>query len=136
VAPITALLADLAVNPFSAPEAARLRALGLDTRALAAAAWHGAVLRIADQIVLAPDAAKRAADVVAGLPQPFTAAQARTALATTRRTLIPLLEHLDRVGLTRRLPDDRRQALGRVPQVHAVTSGDPQGCLARRRRSR
>jgi selenocysteine-specific elongation factor len=111
VAPITALLADLATNPFSAPEAARLRELGLDARSLAAAARHGAVLRIADQIVLAPDAALQAARVLAGLPQPFTAAQARMALATTRRTLIPLLEHLDRVGLTRRLPDDRRQAL-------------------------
>lgn len=108
VAPITALLADLALNPFSAPEAARLRALGLDSRALAAAARHGALLRLADQLVLAPDAAPRAARVLAGLPQPFTAAQARTALATNRRTLIPLLEHLDRAGLTRRLPDDRR----------------------------
>ncbi|MGH3660039.1 MAG: SelB C-terminal domain-containing protein, partial [Micromonosporaceae bacterium] len=30
------------------------------------------------------------------------------ALGTTRRVAVPLLELLDRQGLTRRLPDDRR----------------------------
>jgi selenocysteine-specific elongation factor len=106
--PVASVLADLAASPFSAPEAARLRELGLDNRALAAAARHGALLRIADQLVLAPGADAAAGRVLAGLPQPFTAAQARAALGTTRRTLIPLLEHLDRQQITRRLPDDRR----------------------------
>jgi selenocysteine-specific elongation factor len=106
--PVASVLAGLAASPFSAPEAARLRELGLDNRALAAAARHGALLRIADQVVLAPGADEAAGRVLAGLPQPFTAAQARAALGTTRRTLIPLLEHLDRQQITRRLPDDRR----------------------------
>jgi selenocysteine-specific elongation factor len=108
-APVAALLADLEKNPFSAPPAGRLRELGLDHRAVAAAARHGALLRIADQVVLAPGADAAAGRVLAGLPQPFTAAQARAALGTTRRTLIPLLEHLDRERITRRLPDDRRE---------------------------
>jgi selenocysteine-specific elongation factor len=107
--PVARLIADLRVQPFRAPEAGLLRELGLDVRALAAAARHGALLRLDDQIVLAPGADKRAAAVLAVLPQPFTAAEARKALDTTRRTLIPLLEHLDRVGLTRRLADDRRE---------------------------
>jgi selenocysteine-specific elongation factor len=34
--------------------------------------------------------------------------RARQALGTTRRTAIPLLEWLDRAGVTRRLADDRR----------------------------
>ena len=109
--PVAAVLADLAASPFSAPEAARLRELGLDNRALAAAARRGVLLRIADQLVLAPGADDAAGRVLAGLPQPFTAAQARAALGTTRRTLIPLLEHLDRQQITRRLPDDRRVVL-------------------------
>jgi selenocysteine-specific elongation factor len=46
--------------------------------------------------------------VLARLPQPFTTAQARQALDTTRRVAIPLLEYLDRACVTRRLPDDRR----------------------------
>ncbi len=108
---VASVLADLAARPFSAPEAARLRELGLDNRALATAARHGALLRIADQLVLAPGADAAAGRVLAGLPQPFTAAQARAALGTTRRTLIPLLEHMDRQQITRRLPDDRRVVL-------------------------
>ncbi|HET9895934.1 MAG TPA: selenocysteine-specific translation elongation factor [Streptosporangiaceae bacterium] len=109
--PVAAVLDDLAASPFSAPDAARLRELGLDHRGIATAARHGALLRIADQVVLAPGADVAAASVLAGLPQPFSAAQARAALRTTRRTLIPLLEHLDRQRLTRRLPDNRRTVL-------------------------
>jgi selenocysteine-specific elongation factor len=45
---------------------------------------------------------------LAGLPQPFTLREARRALNTSRRVIVPLLEHLDRAGLTRRLADDRR----------------------------
>ncbi len=99
---------DLAGQPFAAPEAARLRELGLDSRALAAAARAGLLLRVADQVVLAPGADREAARILAGLPGPFTAAEARQVLHTTRRVAIPLLEYLDRSGLTRRLPDDRR----------------------------
>jgi selenocysteine-specific elongation factor len=107
-AAVQLLRADLARQPFAAPEAARLRELGLDSRALAAAARAGLLLRIADQVVLAPGAETAAARILAQLPEPFTAAQARQALGTTRRVAIPLLEYLDRTGGTRRLPDDRR----------------------------
>ena len=91
-----------------APEAGRLRELGLDPRAIAAAARAGLLLRVTEQIVLAPGAKAQAARVLAGLPQPFTTAEARQALGTTRRVAIPLLEYLDRAGITQRLPDDRR----------------------------
>ncbi|MGI9007749.1 MAG: SelB C-terminal domain-containing protein, partial [Streptosporangiaceae bacterium] len=108
-AAVATLLADIADRPFDAPEAARLAELGLGKRDLAAAARHGALLRLADQVVLGPDAAERATAVLAGLDQPFTTSQARVALGSTRRTVIPLLEHLDRRRITQRLPDDRRQ---------------------------
>ncbi|HEY5356333.1 MAG TPA: selenocysteine-specific translation elongation factor [Streptosporangiaceae bacterium] len=109
LAAVRILRADLAQAPFAAPDAERLRKLGLDVRAIAAAARAGLLLRISDQIVLAPGADQAAAEVLATLPQPFTAADARQALGTTRRTAIPLLEYLDRAGITQRLPDDRRQ---------------------------
>ena len=48
-AAVRILLADLAAAPFSAPDAERLRKLGLDTRAIAAAARAGQLLRISDQ---------------------------------------------------------------------------------------
>jgi selenocysteine-specific elongation factor len=44
---------------------------------------------------------------LAGLPQPFTVAEAKRALGT-QRVVIPLLECLDREGTTRRPADDRR----------------------------
>jgi selenocysteine-specific elongation factor len=42
--------------------------------------------------------------------RPFSAGEAREALGTTRRTAIPLLEHLDRTGVTVRQGDRRRLA--------------------------
>jgi selenocysteine-specific elongation factor len=42
--------------------------------------------------------------------RPFAATEAKEALGTTRRTAIPLLEHLDRSGVTVRLGDLRRLA--------------------------
>jgi selenocysteine-specific elongation factor len=103
------LLADLAASPFRAPEAGRLKELGLDRKMLAAAQRAGLLLRVGPEIVLAPGAAAAAAGVLARLPQPFTTAEARQALGTTRRVAIPLLEYLDRTEVTQRLPDDRRR---------------------------
>jgi len=106
---VQTVLDDLAEAPFAAPDGERLRELGLDARALAAAARAGLLLRIADLIVLAPGADKEAARVLAELPQPFTTSQARQALTTSRRVAIPLLEYLDRARVTERLPGDLRR---------------------------
>jgi selenocysteine-specific elongation factor len=111
-AAVAALRGELARQPFAAPEAHRLRELGLDAKAVAAAARAGLLLRLTEQVVLAPGADQEAARILAQLPQPFTAAQARQVLGTSRRVAIPLLEYLDRSGATRRLPDDRRVLTG------------------------
>ena len=105
---VQAVLADLADAPFHAPDAERMRELGIDARSAAAADRAGLLRRLPGNILLAPDAPERAARILAGLPQPFTTSDARQALGTTRRVAIPLLEWLDRAGVTRRLPDDRR----------------------------
>ncbi len=117
LAAIQVLLADLAAAPFVSPDAGRLRKLGLDGRSIAAAVRAGELMRISDQVVLAPGADAAAATILAALEQPFTAAQARQALGTTRRTAIPLLEYLDSAGITERLADDRRlvRALSATP---------------------
>jgi selenocysteine-specific elongation factor len=107
-AAVRAVLTGLADAPFRAPEAERLRELGLDARAAAAAERAGLLFRLPGNILLAPGAPERAARILAGLPQPFTTSDARKALGTTRRVAIPLLEWLDRAGVTRRLADDRR----------------------------
>jgi selenocysteine-specific elongation factor len=105
---VATIEAELAATPFVAPDADRLATLGLGTRELAAAARADRLLRIADGIVLLPDALERAAEALAALPSPFTVSQARQALATTRRVAVPLLELLDREGITRRADDNTR----------------------------
>jgi selenocysteine-specific elongation factor len=107
-AAVQAVLDRLAEAPFSAPDSGRLQELGLDTRAAAAAERAGLLCRLPGNVVLGADAPDQAARILARLEQPFTAAEARQALQTTRRVVIPLLELLDREGVTRRLPDDRR----------------------------
>jgi selenocysteine-specific elongation factor len=106
---VQSILDALADDPFAAPDTERLRALGLDARALATAARVGLLLRIADLIVLAPGADKEAARLLAALEQPFTTSRARQALHTSRRVAIPLLEYLDRARVTERLPGDLRR---------------------------
>ncbi|NYH41128.1 selenocysteine-specific elongation factor [Micromonospora jinlongensis] len=104
--------AEYGDRPFRAPEADRLVDLGLGPREIGAAVRAGALLRLADNVVLLPDALDGAVRVLAGLPQPFTLSAARQALDTTRRVAVPLLELLDRRGATRRLPDDARIVVG------------------------
>lgn len=99
----------LAADPLDAPEVQQLRSLGLTTKVLGAAARKGYLLRLAGDIVVHPDALDHAYQLLAGLPQPFTMSEARAALGTTRRISMPLLEHLDKIGLTARLDNDRRQ---------------------------
>ncbi|MGW9193996.1 selenocysteine-specific translation elongation factor [Micromonospora chersina] len=103
--------AEYGDRPFQAPEAHRLADLGLGPREIGAAVRAGALLRLADNVVLLPGALDDAVRVLAGLPQPFTLSAARQALDTTRRVAVPLLELLDRQGATRRLPDDAREVV-------------------------
>lgn len=108
-AALDALVASLRAAPFDAPPADRLRSLGLSPQDLALLARGGHVLRLADGVVLLPGADDLAVNLLASLPQPFTTSEARTALGTSRRVVLPLLGHLDRTGRTVRLPDDRRR---------------------------
>jgi selenocysteine-specific elongation factor len=101
----------LAAEPFRAPEADELAGLKLGPRELAAAARAGRLTRIADGVVLGPDALDRAAGVLAALPQPFTVSEARRALGTSRRVAVPLLEQLDARRVTRRGADSTRTVL-------------------------
>ena len=111
-AAVQMVLDHLAGDPFAAPDAERLRELGLDAKALATAARAGLLLRVADLVVLAPGAAEQAAKLLWELDQPFTTSQARQALRTSRRVAIPLLEYLDRARVTDRLPGDLRRVRG------------------------
>jgi selenocysteine-specific elongation factor len=98
----------LAAEPFRAPEADELTELQLGARELAAAVRAGRLTKIADGVVLGPDALARATAILATLPQPFTVSEVRRALGTTRRVAVPLLEQLDARRVTKRGGDGTR----------------------------
>ncbi|MDO5683158.1 MAG: SelB C-terminal domain-containing protein, partial [Propionibacteriaceae bacterium] len=99
----------LAQQPFRAPERDDLSALGLGVPEIAAAVRLSRLIDLGEQIVLLPKAPALAMRELVKLPQPFTTSQARQALDTTRRVVIPLLEHLDAKGWTRRLDGTLRE---------------------------
>nr|WP_300345621.1 selenocysteine-specific translation elongation factor [Nesterenkonia sp.] len=110
-AAVAELERQLGQAPFLAPEADQLTALNVGEKELAAAERQGRLLRLGDGIVLLPSAPARAMKVLSQLDQPFTVSQARQALGTTRRTAVPLLEHLDARGWTRRIDSSRRHVV-------------------------
>ena len=103
--------ARLAEEPFAAPERPDLDAAGLGPREVAAAVRTGRLLRLPDDVLLLPSGPAMAMRVLAGLPQPFTLSEARQALGTTRRVAVPLLEHLDGRGWTRRVDGSHREVV-------------------------
>ena len=107
------LVGSLEAEPFAAPEQQGLLALGLGRRELGAAAAARAILLLPGDVALLPTAPHVAAERLRQLPQPFTLSSARQALGTTRRVAVPLLEHLDRIGVTERVDGDLRRV--RVP---------------------
>ena len=89
--------------PFAAPERDELTRLALGPRELAAADRMGRLVRVSADIVLAPAAIPLAVERLRTLDQPFTTSAARQVLDSTRRVVVPLLEHLDELGRTVRL---------------------------------
>ncbi len=118
-AAVEAVESELTQNPFAAPSVDRLVELGLDGRALGAAVRAGRLVKITESVVLLPGSEAAAAAILSSLPQPFSASEARDALQTTRRVVVPLLELLDRRRTTRRLTDDRREIVAVDPRHDA-----------------
>ena len=110
-ASVSLLEERLATDPFRAPEADDLAELSLGKRELAAAERAGRLLRLGSGVVLLPKAPALAMRELAKLDQPFTTSQARQALGTSRRVAIPLLEHLDTRGWTRRIDAGHREVV-------------------------
>ncbi|MBF4163524.1 SelB C-terminal domain-containing protein [Nocardioides sp. CBS4Y-1] len=72
----------------------------------------GLILQLPGNIILRGDAATKALRIVTGLSQPFSVSEARIALRTNRRVCLALLQRLDELGGTKKLPDGRRIVIG------------------------
>jgi selenocysteine-specific elongation factor len=71
---------------------------------------QGEIIELNDEIVLLSDSAEQMRTVVSEFISrhgPATASQLRQKIGTSRRVIIPFLEYLDRVGVTRREGDQR-----------------------------
>ena len=106
---LQALTDRLQEAPFDAPTAEDLDELGLGARELAAAERASRIVRLPGGVVLLPNAPALAMRALARLEQPFTASQARQALDSSRRVVIPLLELLDAKGWTRQVEKGLRE---------------------------
>jgi selenocysteine-specific elongation factor len=112
-AAVEALQARWGGDGFAVPAEEDLAALGLHAAEISLAARAGRLVRLAPGVVLLPASVARAVEVLAGLPQPFTVSQAREALGTTRKVVVPLLEYLAARGRTLRTPDGQHSVTGR-----------------------
>lgn len=106
------LLAALRADPFSPPGlAAAAAAAGVGPPLLRALEDQGAVVRLAPDLAVAPEALEEATArlrrAAADDDGTITAARAKDALGTTRKYALPLLEELDRRGVTVRRGDVR-----------------------------
>ena len=90
------------------PSIAELRAAGVAPAVLDAAVRSGALVRISPELVLTGELVERAGTIVreAGAGG-ITVSALRARLGTSRKYAVPLAEHLDRTGVTRRSGDLR-----------------------------
>ena len=84
---------------------------------------QGEIVELNSEIVLLRDAFDQMRTAVVDFISthgPATASQLRQAIGTSRRTVIPFLEYLDRIGVTQRIGDSRQL---REPKSTAVARG-------------
>jgi selenocysteine-specific elongation factor len=105
---IARLVAAIAEGEPLPPTIADLRRSGIPSETIDAAIRSRALVRVSPDLVMTPAFVARAVQVVrsAGAGG-ITVSEVRRRLGTTRRFAVPLMEHLDRTGITRRSGDLR-----------------------------
>jgi len=93
------------------PNVRELEEVGFSRELIDAACRTGRLVRVSPDVVVTPEFARRAEDIVrveAARPEGITVSRFRELLGTTRRFALPFLERFDAEGLTRREGDVRR----------------------------
>ncbi len=104
------LRAALAAKPFEPPSRQELAPDGVSRQALRFLFDTGEALELGPDLVLLEASFRRMKTIIVRALRsagPATTSDLRQILGTTRRVLIPFLEHLDRAGVTRREGDRR-----------------------------
>ncbi|MET0801273.1 MAG: selenocysteine-specific translation elongation factor [Actinomycetota bacterium] len=89
------------------PTVAELERSGVGRDVVEAATDAGLVARISSDLVVTPELIARAEALVRAAPGGITVSAFREALGTSRKYALPLLEHFDRTGVSRRDGDLR-----------------------------
>ncbi len=105
---IERLVRAVADREPSPPTIAELVGSGVPREVIDAATRTGTLVRISQDLVMTPEFVREAEDAVrASGREGITVSAFRERLGTTRKYALPLLEHFDREGLTRREGDVR-----------------------------
>src|SRR5204863_3258119 len=103
--------AALTAKPLEPPSRKELAPDALAQQALRFLVQTGEAIELSEDVVISGDGYARATEIVKKILSgqgSATAGELRQALGTSRRIVIPLLERLDRQGVTRREGDTRR----------------------------
>jgi selenocysteine-specific elongation factor len=104
------LRATLAAKPLEPPSRKELAPDAVAQQALRFLLQTSEAIELSDDLVFSTDGFARATDIVKKFlseRESATAGELRQALGTSRRIVIPLLERLDKDGVTRRAGDKR-----------------------------
>ena len=110
------LRAALTLKPFDPPSRKDLAPDAISQQALRFLIETGEVVEVDKEVVLAAESEKRATELIRKIIRehgPATASDLRKALGSSRRVVIPLLERLDRLGITARHEAKRALVAGK-----------------------
>ncbi len=106
---VAVLLRKFRENPYSGPGRAEAESL-VGAEVLAALVEQAQLVKLGDGVLFLKETYDEAvATLIAYLREheKMTAAEARDILGTTRKYILPLLEHMDSIKITRRIGDER-----------------------------
>jgi selenocysteine-specific elongation factor len=105
-----AIRSALASKPFDPPSRKEMAQTAEARQALKFFLQKGEAIELSDEVVLGSEAFKKMRDAIVAFIRgrgPATVAELRQALESSRRIMVPLLERLDRDGVTKRVGDRR-----------------------------
>ena len=105
---VARLVKTLAAGEPTPPTLAELVASGMSREVIDAAASRGFVVKVSAELLFTADFVRRAEDVLRELaPNGIAVSAFRERVGTSRKYAVPLLEHFDRQGVTKRQGDLR-----------------------------